>query len=85
MSEDDLKSVIASYQTKAFELFNTNIVIETQYNTLRKNFDALTAEVTRLREENQSLGQALQEARIASQQEAQVKKSSRAKSTQDDF
>jgi hypothetical protein len=30
MTEDDLKLVLAKYQQKAFELFNANIVLETQ-------------------------------------------------------
>ena len=36
MNETDLQAVIASYQQKAFELFNQNIVYETQINALKK-------------------------------------------------
>jgi len=45
MSEEDYKDVIASYQQKAFELFNQNIVYETQINTLRKNILELQSEI----------------------------------------
>jgi hypothetical protein len=34
MSEEDLKSVLAKYQQKAFDLFNKTIVLETQVETL---------------------------------------------------
>jgi len=36
MTEDDLKAVLAKYQQKAFELYNTNIVLETQVEQLNK-------------------------------------------------
>ena len=49
MSEEDYKAVIASYQQKAFELFNTNIVLETQVNTLRKTIAELSLEVEKLK------------------------------------
>lgn len=49
MSEEDYKSVIASYQQKAFELFNTNIVLETQVNTLRKTIEELTLEMEKIK------------------------------------
>ena len=45
MTEDDYKSVIAAYQQKAFELFNQNIVLETQINVLQKNIIELKAEI----------------------------------------
>jgi len=44
MSEDDLKAVLAKYQQKAFELFNQNIVLETQVETLQKQIQVLTQE-----------------------------------------
>ena len=34
MTEDDLKSVLTKYQQKSFELFNQNIVLETQVEKL---------------------------------------------------
>jgi prefoldin subunit 5 len=49
MSEEDYKDVIASYQQKAFELFNQNIVYETQINTLRKNINELQSEIQTLK------------------------------------
>jgi predicted nuclease with TOPRIM domain len=49
MSDDDLKSVIATYQQKAFELFNQNIVLETQINSLKNQIDFLTVENEKLK------------------------------------
>ena len=45
MSEEDYKDVIASYQQKAFELFNQNIVYETQINSLKKSILELKSEI----------------------------------------
>lgn len=45
MSEEDYKDVITSYQQKAFELFNQNIVYETQINSLKKNIIELQSEI----------------------------------------
>jgi uncharacterized small protein (DUF1192 family) len=45
MSEDDLKSVLAKYQQKSFELFNQNIVLETQVENLQKQISILQQEV----------------------------------------
>lgn len=41
MTEDDLKAVLAKYQQKAFELFNQNIVLETQVEQLNKTITSL--------------------------------------------
>ncbi len=49
MTEDDYKAIIASYQQKAFELFNTNIVLETQVNSLRKQNELLLSELEKLK------------------------------------
>jgi hypothetical protein len=49
MSEDDLKSVIAAYQQKAFELFNQNIVLETQVKNLTSRFEELLLENEKLK------------------------------------
>ena len=38
-------SVIAAYQQKTFELFNQNIVYETQITTLKSQLDNLTKEL----------------------------------------
>jgi hypothetical protein len=48
MNEEDYKAIIATYQQKAFELFNSNIVLETQVNSYKKKIDALASEVERL-------------------------------------
>jgi hypothetical protein len=45
MSEDDLKSILAKYQQKSFELFNQNIVLETQVENLQKQISILQQEV----------------------------------------
>jgi hypothetical protein len=57
MTEDDYKDVIASYQQKAFELFNQNIVYETQINTLKKNIAELQSEIQVLKSRNRESSQ----------------------------
>lgn len=52
MTEEDYKDVIASYQQKAFDLFNQNIVYETQINTLKKNIAELQSEIQVLKSRN---------------------------------
>lgn len=49
MNEEDYKAVIASYQQKSFELFNQNIVLETQINTLKRSVEILTNENEKLK------------------------------------
>ena len=49
MTEEDLKAILAKYQQKAFELFNTNIVLETQVELANKNISILNAELEKLR------------------------------------
>jgi len=49
MSEDDYKSIIAKYQQKAFELFNQNIVLETQVEKLNSTVNTLSVELEKLR------------------------------------
>jgi 2C-methyl-D-erythritol 2,4-cyclodiphosphate synthase len=48
MSEDDLKAVLAKYQQKAFELFNQNIVLETQVEQLSKTISSLQQEIKKI-------------------------------------
>jgi predicted nucleic acid-binding Zn-ribbon protein len=48
MSEDDLKAVLAKYQQKSFELFNQNIVLETQVEQLSKTVSSLQEEIKKL-------------------------------------
>jgi len=49
MSEEDLKLVLAKYQQKAFDLFNRNIVLETQVESLNSIVETLNKEVEKLR------------------------------------
>ena len=49
MSEEDLKLVLAKYQQKTFELFNQNIVLETQVEKLNTTVQSLTVELEKLR------------------------------------
>ena len=57
MTEEDYKDVIASYQQKAFDLFNQNIVYETQINTLKKNIIELQSEIQVLKSRNRESNQ----------------------------
>jgi len=45
MNDTDYQAVIAAYQQKAFELFNQNIVYETQISTLKSRVDDLVKEL----------------------------------------
>ena len=45
MNETDYQAVIAAYQQKAFELFNQNIVYETQISTLKSQIEMLKKEL----------------------------------------
>lgn len=49
MSDEELKLVLAKYQQKAFELFNQNIVLETQIESLSTTVSSLSAEVEKLK------------------------------------
>ena len=49
MSEEDLKLVIEAYQRKSFELFNTNIVLEVQVNTLKNKLEGLGSELEKFK------------------------------------
>ena len=48
MTEEDLKAVLAKYQQKSFELFNQNIVLETQVEQLNKTVASLQEQVQKL-------------------------------------
>lgn len=48
MSDNDLKAILAKYQQKAFELFNQNIVLETQVEQLNKTVLSLQSELQKL-------------------------------------
>ena len=49
MNEEDLKAILAKYQQKTFELFNTNIVLETQVEQANKTIGILNAELEKLK------------------------------------
>jgi hypothetical protein len=49
MSEEDLKLVLSKYQQKTFELFNQNIVLETQVEKLNSTIQALNLELEKLK------------------------------------
>lgn len=41
MSEEDYKAMIAMYQQRSFDLFNANVMLETQTIQLRKQIEEL--------------------------------------------
>ena len=49
MSEEDLKMVLSKYQQKTFELFNKNIVLETQVESLSGLVESLNKEIEKLK------------------------------------
>jgi hypothetical protein len=49
MTEDDLKAILSKYQQKCFELFNTNIVLETQVESMQKQVILLSGELEKLK------------------------------------
>lgn len=55
MSEEEYKSVIATYQQKAFELFNSNIVLESQVQAQRSTIEALRNQIENMSFELQTL------------------------------
>ena len=57
MTEDDLKAVLAKYQQKAFELFNQNIILETQVEQLNKTITFLQEELQKSSKSKRSIKQ----------------------------
>lgn len=55
MSEEEYKSIIATYQQKAFELFNSNIVLESQIQAQKSTINALQTEIEHMSFELQTL------------------------------
>ncbi len=49
MNEEDLKLVLSKYQQKSFELFNQNIILETQVEKLTATVNNLRVELEKLR------------------------------------
>jgi len=41
MTEEDYKAMIAMYQQRSFDLFNANVMLETQITQLRKQVEEL--------------------------------------------
>lgn len=41
MTEEDYKAMIAMYQQRSFDLFNANVMLETQITQLRKQVEDL--------------------------------------------
>lgn len=51
MTEEDYKSLLSLYQQKSFELFNSNVLLETQVNSLTKQIKVLIDENEKLKNE----------------------------------
>lgn len=49
MDEEDYKAIIATYQQKSFELFNQNIILETQLDSYKQKNNILMAEIDKLK------------------------------------
>ena len=49
MTEEDLKAILSKYQQRAFELFNSNIVLETQIEQANKTIESLSVELEKLK------------------------------------
>lgn len=58
MSDEDLKAIISAYQQKAFELFNTNIVLETQVKSLQTQVKVLSEELDKFKTKNKRTARA---------------------------
>ena len=55
MTEEDLKAILAKYQQKTFELFNTNIVLETQVEQANKTIESLSVELEKLKKSKKTI------------------------------
>lgn len=51
MTEEEYRTIISSYQQKSFELFNANVILETQVQTLKKEIEKLTSNLQKERSE----------------------------------
>ena len=47
--------MLAKYQQKAFELFNTNIVLETQIEQANKTIESLSVELEKLKKSKRTI------------------------------
>jgi cell division protein FtsB len=57
MSEEDLKIIISKYQQKTFELYNSNIVLESQIEKLNKTIVTLSEELEKMKKNKKDLKQ----------------------------
>ena len=55
MSEDDLKAVLAKYQQKSFDLYNQNIVLETQVQRMNETISSLNNEIEKLKKSKRGI------------------------------
>jgi len=55
MTEEDLKAILAKYQQKTFELFNTNIVLETQVEQANKTIGILNDDLEKLKKSKRAI------------------------------
>lgn len=55
MTEEDLKAILTKYQQKTFELFNTNIVLETQVEQANKTIESLSVELEKLKKSKRAI------------------------------
>ena len=55
MTEEDLKAILTKYQQKTFELFNTNIVLETQVEQANKTIESLSVELEKLKKSKRTI------------------------------
>jgi len=55
MSEQELKTLLSTYQQKSFDLFNQVVALEARLSTSNNLIEALTNKVNELNEENEKL------------------------------
>ena len=55
MTEQELKTLLSTYQQKSFELFNQVVALEARLSTSNNLIEALTNKVNELNEENEKL------------------------------
>jgi len=55
MSEQELKTILNTYQQKSFDLFNQVVALEARLSTSNNLIEALTNKVNELNEENEKL------------------------------
>lgn len=48
MGEEDYKAILSKYQQKTFELYNQNIILETQVEQLNKKVGLLQSQIEKM-------------------------------------